>query len=100
MLADQGLFFHADSLMGFFAVEWSMVAGLGDSLVTGQKLAVMLGNDGPPLINHYPLPVLQHFDVFADQGIRDGVAISVEMHISLNIDGPLLGEIDRRQDFW
>jgi len=76
-----------------------MVAGLGDSLVTVQKLAVMFGNDGPPLINHYPLPVLQHFDVFADQGVGHRVSVGVEMDISLDIHCPLLGEIDRRQDF-
>ena len=99
MPADQGLFFHADSLMGLFPIEWLMVAWFGDSLVPRQQFPVMFGNDGPTLVNYYSLPVLQHFDIFADQGVGHRVAIGVEMDVSLDIHCPLRGEIDRWQDF-
>jgi len=99
MLAGQGLFFRADSLMGLFSGQGLMVARFGDSFIPRQKLPVMFGNDNPTVINHYPLPILVDFDVFADQSVGYRVAVGVEMDVSLDIYCPLLGKIDRRQNF-
>ena len=76
-----------------------MVAWLGDPLFPCQKLPVMFSNDGPTLINDYPLPVFQHFDIFADQGVGHRVAIGVKMDVSLNVHCPLRGKIDRWRYF-
>jgi len=62
VLCDYGksILFHSDILL---------IILFGNLSFTLQKLSFLFGNKDTALINQYPLAVLQHLDVFFNQGV-------------------------------